>query len=93
MTSNTMVYQGTQAYTAPEAFHGTLSVKMDIFSFGVVLLELLTGLPAYSPDREGGESLVSYSIFLIFYDIFKFGINLYAIVYKFILNRWIILKK
>ncbi|XP_065219116.1 interleukin-1 receptor-associated kinase 4-like [Planococcus citri] len=59
-TSNTMVFQGTQAYTAPEAFHGTISVKIDIFSYGVVLLELLTGLPAYDPEREGGESLLDH---------------------------------
>ncbi|XP_021200623.3 interleukin-1 receptor-associated kinase 4 [Helicoverpa armigera] len=35
---------GTSAYMAPEGFSGTVTQKNDIFSFGIVLLELLTGL-------------------------------------------------
>ncbi|KAJ8727407.1 hypothetical protein PYW07_001526 [Mythimna separata] len=35
---------GTTAYMAPEGFNGTVTQKNDIFSFGIVLLELLTGL-------------------------------------------------
>lgn len=50
---------GTSAYMAPEAFRGDISVKMDTFSFGIVLLELLTGLPSYQEDREGCD-LLSY---------------------------------
>ncbi|XP_046675588.1 proline-rich receptor-like protein kinase PERK9 [Homalodisca vitripennis] len=46
---------GTSAYMAPEAHRGDVSVKMDIFSFGVVLLELLTGLPPYDGTREGHD--------------------------------------
>ncbi|XP_026737444.1 interleukin-1 receptor-associated kinase 4-like [Trichoplusia ni] len=34
---------GTSAYMAPEGFSGTVTQKNDIFSFGIVLLELLTG--------------------------------------------------
>ncbi|GFR28320.1 interleukin-1 receptor-associated kinase 4 [Trichonephila clavata] len=43
---------GTSVYMAREAFCGDVSVKLDTFSFGVVLLELLTGLPPYDPKRE-----------------------------------------
>ncbi|KAK8394928.1 hypothetical protein O3P69_006011 [Scylla paramamosain] len=50
---------GTSAYMAPEAFRGDISVKMDTFSFGIVLLELLTGLPSYQEEREGCD-LLSY---------------------------------
>ncbi|KPJ02897.1 Interleukin-1 receptor-associated kinase 4 [Papilio xuthus] len=35
---------GTSAYMAPEGFYGTITQKIDIYSYGVVLLELLTGL-------------------------------------------------
>lgn len=34
---------GTSAYMAPEGFSGTVTQKNDIFSFGIVLLELLIG--------------------------------------------------
>ncbi|XP_066997494.1 interleukin-1 receptor-associated kinase 4 isoform X2 [Anabrus simplex] len=44
---------GTSAYMAPEAFRGDISVKLDSFSFGVVILELLTSLPPYDEKREG----------------------------------------
>jgi len=50
---------GTSAYMAPEAFRGDISPKMDIFSFGVIILELLTGLPPYEENREGCD-IVTY---------------------------------
>lgn len=46
---------GTSAYMAPEAFRGDISVKMDTFSFGVVLMELLTSLPPIDESREGTD--------------------------------------
>lgn len=48
----TQTVVGTSAYMAPEAVRGEVTVKLDVFSFGVVILELLTGLPAMDPDRE-----------------------------------------
>ncbi|XP_018565585.1 probable LRR receptor-like serine/threonine-protein kinase At2g23950 [Anoplophora glabripennis] len=46
---------GTSAYMAPEAFRGDVSVKLDTFSFGVVLLELLTSLPPMDETRDGSD--------------------------------------
>lgn len=54
-TTLTTTVLGTSAYMAPEAFRGDVSVKLDTFSFGVVLLEILTGLPPYDEDREGHD--------------------------------------
>ncbi|XP_062838579.1 interleukin-1 receptor-associated kinase 4 isoform X2 [Anolis carolinensis] len=43
---------GTAAYMAPEALRGEITPKSDIFSFGVVLLEIITGLPPVDENRD-----------------------------------------
>lgn len=49
----TMHIVGTQGYIAPEYLaDGVVSTKMDIFSFGVVLLELISGKEAIN-EEEG----------------------------------------
>ncbi|XP_050511305.1 interleukin-1 receptor-associated kinase 4 isoform X2 [Diabrotica virgifera virgifera] len=54
INTSTTVF-GTSAYMPPEAFGGDESVQFDTFSFGVVVLELLTSLPAIDNDREGTD--------------------------------------
>ncbi|GKB24050.1 cysteine-rich receptor-like protein kinase 15, partial [Tanacetum coccineum] len=46
---NTSRVVGTYGYTAPEyAMHGQFSVKSDVFSFGVLVLEIVTGQKNHS---------------------------------------------
>ena len=53
---------GTYGYCAPEyAMSGKLTIKSDIYCFGVVLLELVTGREAIDLNKPNGEQyLVSW---------------------------------
>ncbi|KAI3487660.1 hypothetical protein L1887_48358 [Cichorium endivia] len=54
---------GTYGYMAPEyAMHGQFSVKSDVFSFGVLVLEMVTGQKnQYIRNGESIEDLLSYA--------------------------------
>lgn len=58
---------GTYGYCAPEyAMSGKLTLKSDIYSFGMVLLELITGRKAIDSNRKTGDQnlIVWVSLFL-----------------------------
>ncbi|KAB2013970.1 hypothetical protein ES319_D09G192300v1 [Gossypium barbadense] len=60
---NTFRISGTHGYMAPEyAMHGYLSVKTDVFSYGVVVLEIVSGRKNHD-SRLGSEKadLLNYS--------------------------------
>jgi interleukin-1 receptor-associated kinase 4 len=48
---------GTQVYMAPEYINGELSMKVDAFAFGLVVLETLTGYAICSPAPGHGNLL------------------------------------
>ncbi|GMH16252.1 hypothetical protein Nepgr_018093 [Nepenthes gracilis] len=53
---------GTFGYSAPEyASSGKLTEKSDVFSFGVMLLELITGRHPIDPSGEEEESFVDWA--------------------------------
>ncbi|XP_015885062.3 cysteine-rich receptor-like protein kinase 25 isoform X2 [Ziziphus jujuba] len=61
-TVNTQRVVGTYGYMAPEyAMEGLFSTKSDVFSFGVILLELISG------KRNNGSYLKEHSLTLIRY--------------------------
>lgn len=50
---------GTYVYSAPEyVMNGQLSVKSDVYSSGVVVLELITGRKVIDSTRPEGEQKV-----------------------------------
>ena len=49
---STSIVIGTSAYLAPEAFNFDVSTKLDAYSYGVIILEVLTGLPPLDQERE-----------------------------------------
>nr|XP_023926807.1 putative receptor-like protein kinase At4g00960 isoform X3 [Quercus suber] len=61
--SNTSRIVGTYGYMAPEyAMHGQFSVKSDVFSFGVLLLEIVSGQKNNCVrNGENVEDLLSYA--------------------------------
>ncbi|KAL1449740.1 hypothetical protein WDU94_002220 [Cyamophila willieti] len=59
-TIHTRNIAGTNPYMAPEAHQGSISVKIDVFAYGIVLLEILTGLNHNS--ILDGRSLWTYFV-------------------------------
>ena len=45
----TLIDQGTAAYVAPEVHHGRISVDIDAYALGVVVLEVISGLSVSRP--------------------------------------------
>lgn len=51
---------GSPGYTDPHYLRtGIASKKNDVYSFGVIILELVTGMEAFCPERQRGQLLTS----------------------------------
>ncbi|CAN1770991.1 Protein kinase STUNTED [Linum perenne] len=65
MSANVKPFEvvGTFGYLAPEyVMYGKVDVKIDVYSYGVVLLELITGKEAIQANQENSESLVLWAV-------------------------------
>lgn len=72
---------GTYNYMSPESFEGVRNAQTDVWAVGVVLYQLLNGLPPY-PQREPSEAM--YAILMKDYEPLSAEIpeDLREIVYK-----------
>ncbi|GMJ14614.1 cysteine-rich RLK (RECEPTOR-like protein kinase) 11, RECEPTOR LIKE PROTEIN KINASE 3 [Hibiscus trionum] len=60
--ADTSKIAGTFGYMAPEyAMHGQYSVKSDVYGFGVLVLEIISGQKINSFSNELGDSLVTHA--------------------------------
>jgi serine/threonine protein kinase len=52
LSTDKICWHACSGYMSPEyAFHGRFSVKSDVFSFGVVLLEIISGKKNYESNQ------------------------------------------
>ncbi|XP_058197634.1 cysteine-rich receptor-like protein kinase 10 [Rhododendron vialii] len=59
---NTKRPVGTLGYMSPEyALHGQFSIKSDVFSFGLLVLKIISGKKNYNFYQDGAAGLVSYA--------------------------------
>lgn len=63
------IYSG---YMAPEyAMHGQFSVKSDVFSFGVLVLEIIMGQKnQYFHNEESGDDFLTFVSMLFHYKLY-----------------------
>lgn len=59
VSTRSHVVMGTMAYMAPEFLRNKkLTTRTDVYAFGVVMLELYTGQPAFSSDPALKERML-----------------------------------
>ena len=53
--TETQNVKGTATHMAPEAVRGDVGVNVDVYSFGVLVLEVVSGLLSFDRDRESWD--------------------------------------
>ncbi|KAF7003626.1 hypothetical protein CFC21_018929 [Triticum aestivum] len=67
---------GTQGYLAPEYLeHGLIGPQLDVFAFGVLLLQLLSGREAARQDDDGGGSGKNGKVVLLWEEAERLGLG------------------
>ena len=56
---------GTSGYIPPEYYKGTITTKMDTYGYGVILLEIISGMPSYDPQRTPKDLVTWYIKYLL----------------------------
>lgn len=70
LIATTAGLKGTPGYIAPEySLCASLSIRSDIYSFGVVLLEIITGRKALDWTRPDAEQNLAYWVCFLFPEI------------------------
>lgn len=57
--------QGTMGYMAPETFDGKITIKSDIYSLGIIIINILTGMRGYPDDDDVNAVLESWRARLV----------------------------
>ena len=52
-SNNTSSVLGTPEFMAPEIYHGNYDTKVDIYAFGMCILEIVTGMKPFCECKGG----------------------------------------
>lgn len=57
-SNNTSSVLGTPEFMAPEIYHGNYDTKVDIYAFGMCILEIVTGMKPFCECKGGTAQII-----------------------------------